>query len=84
MTHRGNQDPGPYGNLPSLFEKNQTKGTVFPGKPHLQPAHPQSNLAVQRSLMEIFDEFTQVISGELKSMNMETFETERKQASKEP
>lgn len=28
------------------------------------------NLAVQASIMEIFDEFTEVISGELKSMHL--------------
>lgn len=29
------------------------------------------NLAVQASIMEIFDEFTEVISGELKLMNQD-------------
>jgi hypothetical protein len=75
MKRHGNQDPSSYAKLPSLFEGSKNTGPVFPGKPYQVP---YENLAVQRSLMEIFDEFTQVISGELKSMNMEQFETERK------
>lgn len=46
-------------------------------KPYMNNPPIQSNLAVKRSLIEIFDEFTQVISGELKSMNLEQFEAEQ-------
>jgi len=73
MTHRNKQGPGPYPNQPSANEKTRSGSSVFPGTPYSA-----NNLAVQRSLIEIFDEFTQVISGELKSMNLETFEAERK------
>lgn len=38
----------------------------------------QSNLALKRSLGKIFDEFTVVISGELKSMNLEQFDAVHK------
>ena len=34
------------------------------------PKAVNGNLAVQTSLIQIFDEFTEVISGELKSMNL--------------
>ncbi len=34
------------------------------------PVSVNGNLAVQASLIQIFDEFTEVISGELKSMNL--------------
>ncbi len=40
-------------------------------------AHQPGNLAVQRSIMEIFDDFTNIISGELKSMNTAEFESAR-------
>lgn len=79
MTPQGKQGQGPYTNQPANPQGSKTNSSVFAGKPFSQPVYSTNNLAVQRSLMEIFDEFTVVISGELKSMNMETFETERKQ-----
>lgn len=74
MRERGKQDTGPtYQN--SAYYPGQPKGPVFPGKPYRDgPA----NMAVQKGMMELFDEFTQVISGELKSMNLEEFEAERR------
>lgn len=77
MTQPGNQDPNAFADLP--FNNSQKRnGPVFPGKAYLPNPHANGgNLAVQRSLMQIFDEFTQVISGELKSMNMEDFENEK-------
>lgn len=65
-------DPHLYKPLPAIYEPPADKGPVFPGKPHLQ-----SNVAMQRSIMEIFDEFTDIISGELKSLNATEFERER-------
>jgi hypothetical protein len=51
---------------------------LFPGKSSQNNPPIQSNLALKRSLGEIFDEFTVVISGELKSMNLKQFEAEHK------
>lgn len=78
MKQRNNQESGPYANHPPLYDGGKNQGPVFPGKPYLNPLQPSNNLAVKRSLIEIFDEFTQVISGELKSMNLEQFEAESK------
>ena len=78
MKQRNNKETGPYANLPPLYDGGKDKGPVFPGKPYLNSPQVSNNLAVKRSLIEIFDEFTQVISGELKSMNLEQFEGERK------
>jgi hypothetical protein len=76
MTQQGNQDPNIYADLPFSNTQKRT-GPVFPGKAYLPNPHAGGgNLAVQRSLMQIFDEFTQIISGELKSMNMQEFEQE--------
>ena len=59
MTQRGYSDKAP---LPLTGGGNSAT----------QPSAPvNGNLAVQASLLEIFDEFTEVISGELKSMKME-------------
>jgi hypothetical protein len=73
MHKRGKSDLQGTQPLPALYEPPSNKA-VFPGKPHLQ------NVAVQRSIMEIFDEFTEIISGELKSLNTKEFEQERKQS----
>lgn len=61
-----------------LFNQKRDLGPVFPGKPHLNNQANPTNLAVKRSLVEIFDEFTDVISGELKSMNLEQVEPKSK------
>lgn len=74
MHKRGKSDLQGMQPLPALYEPPNQK-TVFPGKPHMQ-----QNVAMQRSIMEIFDEFTDIISGELKSLNMKEFERERKQS----
>jgi len=74
MKQPKNPDRGQTRPLSASNEPAPPSGTVFPGKPHMQP---QQNLAVQRSLMEIFDEFTEVVSGELKSMNLDEAENER-------
>jgi hypothetical protein len=52
--------------------------TLLPGKFNKNNPPIQSNLALKRSLSDIFDEFTVVISGELKSMNLEQFNAEQK------
>ena len=51
----------------------QNSPAVFQGTGRVQnpSPYPPSNLAVQLGLMEIFDEFTEVIAGELKSMNLD-------------
>ncbi len=81
MSEHGKPDSAPYAKSTDAYQPTGNKGAVFPGKPYLQDT---GNLAVQRSLMEIFDEFTDVISGELKSMRPEDFEEayrlERQQA----
>lgn len=74
MSGHGKQESNSSSNVTSLHDKQRELGPVFPGKPLAN----QGNLAVKRSLIEIFDEFTQVISGELKSMNLEQFEAEQK------
>lgn len=74
MSGHGKQGSGSSDNITSLHSKQRDLGPVFPGSPMIN----QSNLAVKRSLIEIFDEFTQVISGELKSMNLEQFEADQK------
>lgn len=76
MYDPGQQEPYSLEDLSTLYVEPAGKGPVFPGKPHMPNPYRTGNLAVQRSLMEIFDEFTEVISGELKSMNMETFNRE--------
>jgi hypothetical protein len=68
MHKRGQEDLYAQRPLPALYEPPGDKMTVFPGKPHMQ-----QNLAVQRSIMDIFNEFTEIISGELKSMNRQEF-----------
>jgi hypothetical protein len=75
MSGNGKQDSTQTSNL---FNKQRDLGPVFPGKPHLNNQPNPTNLAVKRSLIEIFDEFTHVISGELKSMNLEQFESDQK------
>ncbi|WP_373532823.1 hypothetical protein [Vampirovibrio sp.] len=72
----GNKKPHP---LKSQQANPQQAGAVFPGKTHANHPAVQSNLALKQSLGEIFDEFTVVISGELKSMNLEQFEAEHPQ-----
>lgn len=57
-----------------LFNKQRDSG----GKSSLNNQVNPTNLAVKRSLIEIFDEFTYVISGELKAMNLEQFESNQK------
>jgi hypothetical protein len=74
MHKRGKSDLQGVQPLPALYEPPSTK-TVFPGKPHMQ-----QNVVMQRSIMEIFDEFTEIISGELKSLSAKEFEQERKQS----
>jgi hypothetical protein len=69
MRQHGKQEPG---SSLQPFPPN-AQGAVFPGKPY---QHGGQNLAVQQSLMEIFDEFTEVISGELKSMSLNEAESE--------
>lgn len=79
MKERGKQDSTPYNT--SYLTGNQpttNQGPVFPGKPSTPNPYGNQNLAVQRGLMEIFDDFTQIISGELKSMNAEQFQAENK------
>lgn len=49
-----------YQPLPGLQGPSRNQSTVFPGKPY------QQHVEIQRSIMEIFDEFTEIISGELK------------------
>jgi hypothetical protein len=71
MTQRSQQEPGAAAN-----RSPQNESPVFPGKSGDLPAYQPGNLAVQHSLMEIFDDFTQIISGELKSMNLEQFNHE--------
>jgi hypothetical protein len=67
MRQHGKQEPG------SSLQHSpfNAQNAVFPGKPYQQEGQ---NLAVQRSLMEIFDEFTEVISGELRSMSLSEVE----------
>jgi hypothetical protein len=74
--------------IPSVV--SQSPGVFFmkqrgyPDQPPLSTAsqHPETpvrgNLAVQASLMQIFDEFTEVISGELKSMNLDDLDAGRR------
>lgn len=97
MKERGKQDPSPIEDLYTLYSGPSEMGPVFPGKP-LTPNPFQSggirptakgigqpnssNLAVQRSIMEIFDEFTEIVSGELKSMRMDEWKEERRQSPK--
>jgi hypothetical protein len=76
MHKRGQSDFQDFQPLPALYEPPSSQRSVFPGKPHLQ-----QNLSMQRSIMEIFDEFTEIVSGELKSLNMKEFEQERKRPS---
>ena len=64
MTQRGYPDQSP---LPSTRS----------GKDAFQDAPVIGNLAVQASLIQIFDEFSEVISGELKSMKLEEFNAEQ-------
>jgi hypothetical protein len=78
MSSRGKQSSGQPNLSETLHASQRDLGAVFPGKPYLNQPMPQSNLAVKRSLIEIFDEFTQVISGELKSMNLEQAQAEQK------
>jgi hypothetical protein len=78
MTQQGNQDANSFVDLPFNSGPKRTP-PVFPGKAYLPNPYPAGgNLAVQHSLMQIFDEFTQIISGELKSMNLEEFENENR------
>jgi hypothetical protein len=77
MYQKGKRDLEDQLPLPALYEPVDTRRAVFPGKPHLQ-----QNLAVQRSIMGIFDEFTEIISGELKSLDLEAFKQERKSSSR--
>lgn len=84
MYDPGNQDTNPYEELSTLYAEPADKGPVFPGKPYTPNPYRRNaggNPAVQRSLMEIFDEFTEVISGELKSMNLEEFNREAQKKS---
>ena len=74
MTQPGNQDHSLYADVP-FHGPHRQAGPLFSGKSYLPNPHPAANnLAVQHSLMEIFDEFTEFISGELKSMNLEEFD----------
>jgi hypothetical protein len=79
MKNQGNQDSNVFADFPGSNAQKHTS-PIFPGKAYLPNPHASSgNLAVQRSLMQIFDEFTQIISGELKSMNLEEFESKKNQ-----
>jgi hypothetical protein len=82
MQQRGHYPSGPEHDFSVLYDGSKQTSSVFPGKPTTPNPYNQGNLAVQRSLMEIFDEFTRVISGELKSMNMESFDEEQRQPPK--
>ena len=75
MYQRGQSDSWNPQPLPGLYDPPPDKGVVFPGKPYRQ------NLAMQRSIMEIFDEFTEIISGELRSSNLKDFEPQRSEKS---
>ncbi|HEY9687827.1 MAG TPA: hypothetical protein V6C52_12705 [Coleofasciculaceae cyanobacterium] len=77
MRQHGKQEPG------SSYQQSplNAQSAVFPGKPYQQGGQ---NLAVQRSLMEIFDEFTEVISGELKSMSLSEAESELGETRRNP
>lgn len=77
MARQGKQGANPSTSISQLGSPSRDLGPVFPGKPHLNPPQQHGNLAIKRSLIEIFDEFSQVISGELKSMNLERFEGEQ-------
>ena len=71
MTQQGNSDRSLYANMPFQGPHRQS-GTVFSGKPYLPTPATADNLAVQHSLMEIFDEFTDIISDELRMMDLES------------
>jgi hypothetical protein len=76
MTQQGNHDHSLYADIPFQGPHRQS-GPLFSGKPYLPNPYPavgSSNLAVKNSIGKIFDEFTEFISGELKSMNLEEFE----------
>lgn len=73
MYHRGNRESEGFSPLPPLYEPSKGQGSVFPGKPHIQ-----QNLAMQRSIMDIFEDFTEIISGELRTLNEQEFEREAK------
>ena len=66
MSGRQN-NPSPSEIYPS-GNQHYAQSDAFSGRSVTQSA------VVQRSLMEIFDEFTEVISGELKSMSFEDYE----------
>ncbi len=53
--------------------RRQEHSAVFQGAGRVQNPAPyqSSNLAVQQGLMEIFDEFTEVIAGELNAMKLD-------------
>ena len=79
MYEPGKQEPLTQDDLSTLYHEPAAKGPVFPGTPHTQTPYQPGNLAVKKGLMDIFDEFTEIISGELKTMQQEeagrTFKT---------
>lgn len=68
MTQRGKPESFPSHSAAFNKPVAGSGAPVFPGKPT------GVNLAVQRSLHEVFDEFSEIIAGELKSLSAEEFE----------
>lgn len=87
MSQQGSPESSSIDNLYEfqILRDGQTQtASVFPGKAHTgAPRYQTHNLAVRQSLMEIFDEFTTVISGELKSMRLEDWENHSRQRSQD-
>ncbi len=76
MSQFGEQDMSHGGQFSSATQADRAGAkhrAVFSGKPHMQEAQ---HLALQQSLMEVFDEFAEVVSDELKSLTVEEFKAE--------
>ena len=68
MSKRGKKSEKDLQGLSVLYEPPGETGMSS-----FNPPRTQHNLAIQRSIMEIFDEFTFIISGELKSLDLGSF-----------
>lgn len=54
-----------------VLNGRENSPAVFPGKAYTPSVYVSGNVLVQQSLMEIFDDLTPFISGQLKSMTQD-------------